>query len=100
MISKTPADVAKLLNIILQKCLKKHMSAAWIVSNTDPSLQSETVPLPVCIGCWYSPDLNALENSFSSHHHSELGVPVGIIALALCRAIGSTGTTGCEKPLI
>lgn len=54
------------------------------------------VPLPVRVGCWYSPDLNALENPFSSYNYTEVGVPVGIVALALCGAIGSTGTTCCE----
>lgn len=57
-------------------------------------------PLPVRVGCWYSPDLNTLENPLSSNNHTEVGVPVGIIALALCGAIGSASTTCCEQPVI
>lgn len=48
---------------------------------------------PVGVGGWHFPGLDALEGALALHHHAQVGVPVGIVALGLRGAVGPTGPT-------
>jgi hypothetical protein len=54
---------------------------------------------PVSVGGWHFPDLDAFQGPFTPHHHTQVGILVGIVALGLCGAVGPTGPTCGEQPL-
>lgn len=54
---------------------------------------------PVGVGGWHLPGLDALQGALAPHHHAQVGVPVGIVALGLRRAVGPTGPACGEQPV-
>lgn len=55
--------------------------------------------IPVGVSGWHFPDLDALQGPFTPHHHTLVGVLVGVVALGLRGAVGPAGPTGGEQPV-
>ena len=54
---------------------------------------------PVGVGGWHLPGLDALQGALAPHHHAQVGVPVGVVALGLRGAVGPTGPARGEQPV-
>lgn len=54
---------------------------------------------PVGVGGWHLPGLDALQGALTPHHHAQVGVLVGVVALGLRGAVGAAGPTGGEQPV-
>lgn len=55
--------------------------------------------IPVGVSSWHFPNLDAPQGPFAPHHHAQVGVLVGVVALGLCGAVGSAGPTCGEQPV-
>lgn len=54
---------------------------------------------PVGVGGWHLPGLDALQGALAAHHHAQVGVPIGVVALGLRGAVGPTGAARGEQPV-
>lgn len=54
---------------------------------------------PVGVGGWHLPGLDAFQGTLAPHHHAQVGIPVGVVTLGLCGAVGPTGPARGEQPV-
>lgn len=54
---------------------------------------------PVGVSGWYLPGLDALQGTLAPHHHAQVGVPIGVVALGLSGAMGPTGPARGKQPV-
>lgn len=54
---------------------------------------------PVGVGGWHLPGLDALQGALAPHHHAQVGIPVGVVALGLRGAVGPTSPTRGKQPV-
>lgn len=102
----TPGHYVPLMGQTLYPCA---CWTPWDMHHPPPSPPGRTLgfykgadlPLyiPVGVSSWHFPNLDAPQGPFASHHHAQVGVPVGVVALGLRGAVRSTGPTRGEQPL-